>query len=302
MSRFSPRTQGILWELNAALAFVLLTSLVKFVSTALPTPIIALFRVWLSFFFVVPLALKKGVVLPQRSSLPWYLVYALISCFAVNATFYAYKHLPLSIATVVGYTEPMIQVFFSILFFKASVQKKDWVFILLGYCGVFLIAYTKYDPQDGVFTTALLIALFASVLINMAKVASKHLTQKETPHQVILYSTLLNGFFSLAFLYFAATPWPSPLPALHMIGLLPAISFLGFITQYSFTKALSLADMHVLSPITYLRLVFALPIGYCCYGELPGWATLVGSAIILIANYGLLLPKKRSQKIDNVSS
>ena len=295
MPSLTPRTQGILWELNAAVAFVFLTSLVKFISTEIPTPIIALSRTCLALLFVTPLALVKGLAKPKKASLPWYLVRTVMATATVNAIFYAYKYLPLSIATVVGYAEPMIQVIFSIFFFRASVSIKEWLLILLGYCGVFLIAYTKYDPQDGIFTTAILVALLASVFISIVKVATKYLTKEEPTHQVIFYSTLLNIISSSLFVFFTSSSWSNPMPPTHILGLLPIISFFGFMTQYSFTRALSLTDMHVLSPIAYLRLIFVLPIGFYFYGEVPTWTTLVGSSVIILANYCLLLPQKNTE-------
>ena len=295
MKNLSPRTQGILWELHAAVAFVCLTSLVKFVSTALPTPLIACLRTYLSLFFVVPLALSKGIKKPQKASLPWYLLRTVMATATINAIFYGYKHLPLSVAMVIGYTEPMIQVIFSVFFFRAVVTMRQWLLILLAYCGVFFIAYTKYDPEKSIMTTAIFVVLLASIFISMVKVATKYLTQREAPHQVIFYSTLLNIASSSFVVYGTSSFWPETSPPRLVVVLLPLIGLFGFLTQYSLTKALSLAEMHVLSPVAYLRLILAIPIGYCCYGETLSWTTLLGSVIILCCNYILLLPQKRAQ-------
>lgn len=300
--RLSSRTQGILWEINAALSLTVLMTLVKYMSKDIPTPLIVFARIVLGFLFVLPLTYMKGITKPKKSSIRWYVLRCFSAVFTVNALFYASSKLPLSISTAISYTEPMIQLILAMLFFGASISLMHWFLIILGYCGVFAIAYTKiaYNEHKVSDTTTFIIAvgvaLLGSLFIGLVKVFTKRLTKEEPAHQVIFYSNVCNIIISFivvsGYLFANKTAIPKTIPSYCFWGF-PLLGFFGFMIQYSFTKALSLTDMHVLSPIAYLRLLFALPISYFLYDEVPTWATIAGSLVIIAANFFLLRPKKQ---------
>ena len=289
MRKLTSRTQGILWEVNAALVFTVLTFLVKTAKSEFPTPFIAFMRTILGTCLVVPFALVKGIERPKRHLIVWYLLRSLAGVGALNAIFYSYGHLPHSIATAISYMEPMIGFILSIIFFKVSIGWKQWFYMLLGYGGVFVIAYMEYYKEGGEFSVEpILIALAGCLLLSIVKAVTQHLTRHEPVHQVLFYSSILNCFFSL-FVVHGSSCFPSSWPSLPMMGLLCGIAFFGILTQYSFSKAVSLTSMHIIGPITYLRLIFSLPLAYFIYGEATSWPVLVGSVIIIVANYFLLL-------------
>lgn len=301
MKILSPRTQGILWEMVSSISFVALTTLVKYLSQEIPTPTISFYRIIAGFPFVLFLACSYKLKKPQKENIPWYLLRTIIAVSTVNTAFYVFKHLPLCFATTISYTEPMIQLILSILFFHASISASHWLFILLGYVGVFIISFSKMDGQSAA-TSGILAAVMLSLLISSLKAITKHLTKKEPAHQVLFYSNLLNVFTVTIFTSLTTPSFTTILPPPQMRLFLPLLGIFGFLTQYGLTKALSLAEMHVLAPVTYLRLILAIPLGFYFYNEFPTWMTLLGSAVIIIANFFLLRPPKESKKSKKATS
>lgn len=295
MKILSPRTQGILWEMVSSISIVALTTLVKYLSQEIPTPVISFYRTTAGFLFVIPLVFRYKLKKPHKTNIPWYLLRTIIAVSTVNTTFYVFKYLPLCFATAISYTEPIIQLTLSILFFNASISASHWLLILLGYVGVFIIFFSKMADQNapiyGIFAAVIL-----SLLISLLKAITKHLTKKEPPHQVLFYSSLLNIFTVTFFTYLATPSFTTILPSSQMCFFIPLLGIFGFFTQYGFTKALSLTDMHVLAPITYLKLILAIFLGFYLYNEFPTWPTLLGSAVIIIANFFLLRPPKKIKK------
>ncbi|MEM7361570.1 MAG: DMT family transporter [Bacteroidota bacterium] len=301
----SSRTRGILWEINATICFTFLVTLVKYASKEVPSPVVAFLRTLIGAAFTIPIAYRQGVQRPSSGTYQWYILRSLCAMATVNAVFYASSTLPLSIFTAISYTEPMIQLVLAILFFGATVTVKHWFLIGLGYAGVFIIAYSKMTTEQGEvqaitsFLIGVIVALLASLFISLIKAITKRLTNQEPPQQVLFYSNLLNivfGSLTLVFyLFLTNTPFPETilLPSATCLLALLGIGFSGFLLQYSMTKALSLTEMHILSPITYLRLLFALPVSYYFYAEVPTWTTLGGSLIIIGANFFLLQPKEK---------
>jgi drug/metabolite transporter (DMT)-like permease len=52
-------------------------------------------------------------------------------------------------------------------------------------------------------------------------------------------------------------------------------------TQACFVKALQRGDATATAPVDYIRLVFALIIGYVVFDEVPTWISLVGALVVV---------------------
>ncbi len=61
---------------------------------------------------------------------------------------------------------------------------------------------------------------------------------------------------------------------------------LGAIGMAIMIEAYRVGEVSALAPVPYLRLVFALVIGFLAFGEIPSWTTLAGAAIIIVAAVG----------------
>lgn len=291
------RTRAILWGLFSCFSFSLLTAVIKSTNTQFPIPLIILSRSFFGCLFLTPFLIKKGIKRPGNAQIVFYLIRAIIGYIAIFATYYAYRNLPLYIATSIGYTEPMMQVAISMLFFKATINRSDWTGISLGLAGAAIMAYSKQGDQSWAFNTVILVALLANLLASVSKGFTKRLTQSDPTHQIMFYSYFLNFVPAAIHIFFIQSDFPKEVLSLYVIALLSATALLSSIANYAYTKALSLTEMHVLSPVNYSKLIFAIPLGFFLYSEIPTWMTLSGSIMILMANYFII----RSSKPSNSS-
>lgn len=298
MKKTNTYFQGVLWEIISSSSFVILGTLVKCLSTELPTSAISFYRTAIAFFFLIPFVYKKRIKKPSKDNIPWYLLRTLIAVTTVNTAFYVFKELPLSFVMAIGYTEPMIQLLFSVLFFQASISIAHWMLMLLGYSGIFIIAYSKMGGNSDISSYGIIAAILLSFLISTVKTITKQQTKKEPAHQVLFYNNLLNIFTITIFTTLTTPSFTTMVPSQQACICLPFLGLFGFLTQYGFTKALSLTDMHLIAPITYLRLIIAIPIGFYLYGEIPTWSSLIGILIIISANFGLLRSEKKRQLLS----
>ncbi len=171
----------------------------------------------------------------------------------MSCTYYAYSNLPILTATAIGYTEPMMEVIIAILFLHEKVSIKRWLFIILGYIGV----YIAINPRNlGITYQPFFIAVFANIFSSGAKVIAKYLTNFEPVHQMVLYGDILlfmvASFFVIPFF---------KTPSINDIKLLLILGLLGYIAKYCYVNAVKIAPMNFVAPITYMRIFISLPIG-----------------------------------------
>jgi drug/metabolite transporter (DMT)-like permease len=74
-------------------------------------------------------------------------------------------------------------------------------------------------------------------------------------------------------------------PGLDMWGWLIFIGVIGTLGQIVVTEAVKLADMTVLMPFDFLKLVWAAFLGIVFFAEVPDFLTWVGGAIVFSSSF-----------------
>ena len=291
------REIAILWALLSSFSFTCLMTVIKSTSAQFPIAIMILSRSFFGCLFLTPLVWKNGLHRPEKRMMAFYILRTMIAYTTIFATYYVYRNLPLHIATSIGYTEPMIQVAVSMLFLKATVSRNDWISILLGITGAAIIAYDKQGDASISFNAVMVVALLANLLASVAKGITKRLTLSEPTHQIMFYGYCLNFLAALiSLLFLDRSNLPTKPPPTYVMALVPLIALLSSVSNYAYTKALSMTDIHVLSPVNYTKLFFALPFGFLLFKEIPTWLTLSGSLFIIMANYFVIQQDERPAK------
>ncbi len=89
----------------------------------------------------------------------------------------------------------------------------------------------------------------------------------------------LTALSSLACIPALFQPWPAAQYWPWMIG----ISVLGSSGLYVGLLAIRAADLSVLAPFDYSRLIMAVGFGVVLFGEVPDASTLIGATVITLA-------------------
>ena len=71
---------------------------------------------------------------------------------------------------------------------------------------------------------------------------------------------------------------------------------MGMGGQALITHGLSMGDATALVPLDYLRVIYAAALGFLLFGEVPGWSSLAGMALIMAASLYLVLTERRAHK------
>lgn len=302
---FLRNNRGIIWVLSWVLCFSTAVTLTKLLGSHVPTPTLIFIRSSIAFLFVLPIAFKKG--LGKSFDLTNKKVMLIRVCtyfFAIGFTYHAYRNLPLATATSIGFSGPLFVTTFAILIIKEKFSLVQWNLLLLGYVGVLIIT----NPSSITFEQAIISSLMANTLAGVGVNLTKILTRTESSITIMLYGSLSNIFFSLLAMIFGdlilATIFGGAseaiiggfyIPTLKEAALLFFIGGFGTFSGYSYIQAVRYSSPAFVAPFEYTRLLYAIPVGFIFFGELPSLTTLIGSALIVFAVYQLTMYKKREQ-------
>ncbi len=287
-TNFDPKS--VFWMLAWAAAFSTTMSLVKLLSADISIFMIVLLRTMFGFMFFVPFILREGIGIAKTQRLPLHFVRVLLLCGAMFCTYYAYSHLPIALATSIGFTAPLMTAMLSIVLLRERVEWYKWLLIIVGYCGVLVMV----RPGSIEFGLSVFIALMANFFASNTMIVVRKLSSTESTATIMFYSQVL-GLTIWAIL--GTLFWQTP--SLNDILLLSGIGAFGVFSQFCYTHSLKMNSPVMMAPFEYTRLIFAIPVGVMLFGEVPTILTFIGSSIIIFSNFLLLLSNNKKLAIAN---
>lgn len=250
--------------------------------------------------------------------------------------FYALQNLYLTDTTALGYLEQVLLMIIGIIFFGERAAKTKFISIILAVIGALLIIYKDYIyiNADGKLTTMdhfpisdlsvyHLFALAAVTVWACNRVLVKLLGRTERSEVQLFYVSFFASIVAFPLAFFKLEPTtlfgfiPAVLPttfiSLEQIGLTQEHMYYfavlvfcyGLHSVFTF-KALQCADVSVIAPFEYTRLVFVAIIGYFFFNEEPLISSYIGCTLILVS--GLLMIRnehnftKRSTKSEMIKN
>ena len=255
-----------------------MTVAVRLLEHRVSIPMLVYIRLLCGFLFFLPYCLSAGTSNLKTKRVSFHLLRVLLYTSSMLMTFYAYAHLPLTTATSIGFSGPIITSFLSILMLGERVGKTHLALIFLGYGGVL----TCLSPTQIQLSWALGASVLANLLASFSLIAMKKLTQTENVAQIMFWANLL----SIVILSFGA-PFFWQLPSVEDLLLLIVLGFIGVFSQFSYIKALFNGSPALVAPFEFSRLLFAIPISLFYFAEPFEYWTIVGGLLIILANTGI---------------
>jgi len=284
---FTPRIKAILWILTWSISFTTTMAINKTLSHAMSDFTKVFVRSVFGYVFLFPLIFHTGLKKTFTTNhLPLHLLRAILGGGAIAATYYAYSHLTMSLATTIGFTQPMVIALFAILFLREWLSWDKWVAIIAGYVGV-LIAINPF--QYG-FDPDIFIAFLANILSSGAIILSRKLTKTDTNATILVYFNTIVMCLSGVLAFFHWTPLEtSDLIRLFFMGGMATLS------QYSYVQAVRHGEASLVAPFEYSRLVFAIPVGLFFFSEPVHFSTLLAALIIVGSNLYMVYKRNPSK-------
>ena len=229
----------------------------------------------LIFLLAIGLARRESLVSLARTRRPWLQLArgASLVC-SLSALFVSLRYLPLAVATTVSFTAPLIIAALSGPILGEQVGARRWAAVLVGMIGACLVV----RPGTDVFHWASLLTLLGAFFFALFNIATRMLGGFDRPLTTVLYTFVVStALVSLAM----PMVWVTPTGAQWLLFAVSGL--LGFSAHFCIARSLVLADASAVAPLHYVRLVWAIAIGFVVFAHVPDAWTLAGGALIVVS-------------------
>lgn len=243
------------------------------------------FRNLFAFAFVVPMLLRTGVGVFRTDRLGLHVGRASLNTVNMMVWFTAVSLAPLAEVTALGFTAPIFATVLSVIILRETVGLRRWSAIVVGFAGTMIVLQPGFDTvSSGHGLTLLAATMWAGVLLII-----KSLSRTESSITIVAYMSLLMTPMSLIPAAFVWV-WPTwtELAWMALIGVC------GGAGQYFLAQSFHEADISVVMPFDFTKLVWIALIAYLAFAEIPDWTTWFGGAVIFAST--LYIARREAKK------
>jgi drug/metabolite transporter (DMT)-like permease len=290
------QSRGVLYMALSALAFSVMSMLVKLASEHVPTGEIVLVRA------VITLAISYVMV--KRAELsPWgnergkLVVRGLLGFAALGCYYFALARLPLADATTLHFTQPLLT---SLLAWWLLGERIGWAAafaVACGLAGVVLVVHPGVPLDSGADAVGVAIALVSATFSAFAYVTVRQLAKTEHALVIVFYFPLIATPLALPWAL-ASWVWPTPTEWLLLVGIGVATQ-LG---QVFLTMGLMIERAGRATAVGYVQICFAVVWQLVIFGQMPGLGTLLGAALIIAGTLAVSATAKRDAPVAPTST
>jgi drug/metabolite transporter (DMT)-like permease len=314
--------KGISYMLINAVFMAVLYASIKHLTKDLSSNLVVFIYKFLIMVLVLPVAIYRGGLKTKVFHI--HFIRGFASVVGALFAFYALKHINLTDVTALGFLEQVLLMILGIILFGERFTKSKVVAILLSIIGALLIVYKKYlyiDENGSLrtldhFPLASLneyhILVFLSVVIwALNRCMVRLLGRTERTDVQMFYVSFFSALVALPWAFchtvdielFGYLPIKMPyefisfaeLPTfeLHHIFFCLLLVLCYGIHSISTFKALQCADLSVIAPFEYSRLIFSAIIGYFIFSEGTNFSVYLGCFLIMSAGILMIRSERR---------
>ena len=292
--KFSDNSQSIFCIIGSCFLVSFLVGIVRYLSAFYDPSFIVMVRNIFALAILMPYIYKNYRNIFTRNKLTINILRASSGFLSMTMLFYAVSMIPIADAVSISFIVPSLTTIFAIIFLKEKINIKNWISIIIGFIGVLIIIRPGFKE----FNIAYLLMIASTCFWAISNILTKILSASQQPINVVAYLTTIMTILSVPFGVFYIQPL-----TIFSIFLLIAMAIISNLSYFLLSKSYSKADLSIVQPFDFTRLIFSALIGYFIFDEKVDLLTIIGSLIILC---GLLiaLPKKNiNQKpISSIST
>ncbi len=274
--KLSDSIHGILMMLIQAFAMAIVYNVSKILTHSMhPHQVTFLYKATV-LILILPWCILQGIKKTiSTKKLGTHVARGTFSIMGSLCFMHAIHHLNVIDAVAITYLEHIIIVLIGVLYFGEKAYYQKFIFVIMSFIGALLITAPGFHK----FNTYYIFLFLALIFWAVNNCAIKVLGKTEHTKTQLFYVMLISSMLSLPL---ALAEWkPIHTQDLGLLFLL-AISYL--IHVIGFFKAFKYADISVVMPFDYVRLIFTGLVGYLMLNEAPeSYYSYCGYGMITIA-------------------
>ena len=275
--------RGIFWVLLATLLAASLNIVARHVTASVDAFVVVFFRNLFGVIFLLPFFVRHGLLIFKTKRPGAHLARASLNVVNMLCFFSAVSITPLAELVALNFTAPIFAALLGMLILKEIVDRQRWTAIFIGFLGVIVIVRPGFlDFSHGHFLTLFAAFSWAGVML-----MTKSLARTESSLTIIAYMTILLTSLSLIPALFV-WHWPS----WQDLGWLALMGTIGNSVHFIWAQAVREADLSVVMPFDFTKLVWIALLAYLLFGEVPAWTTWGGGALIFVS--GVIIARRET--------
>jgi drug/metabolite transporter (DMT)-like permease len=274
--------------IGAMACFIVNDALVKYASQTMPAAQLIFVRGIMASVLVLAVARAMGATSRIREiARGWVATRAVVDAVASILYLVSLFHLPISSATAINMTSPLIITILAALLLGERVGAAPWLATGGGFVGVLMII----QPQAEGFNLYALVCLAGTVLLSVRDLITRWV-HAGIPSILITLSntvavTLLAGAISVL------EGW-GPVGAVDVALLALAAVFLAA-AYFLIVSSTRRGDLSLVAPFRYTGLLFATIVGFVVWGDTPNALAWCGIALLIISGIYVLRASRRAR-------
>ncbi|MEL7131205.1 MAG: DMT family transporter [Pseudomonadota bacterium] len=260
----------------AMLCFAIEDMFIKFLGDAIPVgQIIALLGVG-GALVMAGACLWNGQAMLSRDLLaPAVIIRNAAEVFGTLGFVTALVLIPISTASAVLQTTPLVVTLGAALFLGEAVGWRRWIAIAAGLVGVLLILRPGFDGFDW----NVMFAVQGMLGLSIRDLATRRVPATLSALQLSLAAFVLLIPAGIVAMFATGTAFVAPTAAAW--GILALAALIGTFSYYFIVTAMRIGEVSFVTLFRYSRMLFALIIGVLVFSETPDTLTLIGVAIVI---------------------
>jgi drug/metabolite transporter (DMT)-like permease len=215
------------------------------------------------------------------------------SAFLLAATvcfFGGLRFLPLAEGSAISFLAPIFIVILSQPVLGERPTRIRWAAAIVGFLGILVLL----RPGSSVLHPAVILLIGTAFCNAFYQLLTRKLG-RDSAHTQLFYSALV-GAVGLTL----ALPWGLDGSALAWrdAGLLTLLGLLAGIAHWLLINAFMMAPASLLTPFSYLQMIWATLFGFLVFGQLPDGWSVVGMAIIVASGLMLAWQERRRARLS----
>ena len=258
-------------------AFSVADTLVK-LSTSLISPAQVLFFLLGGglIIFALMAKLQGNRLIDHRALSPILLLRYLAEIAGMVGMVMALANVPISVVGAITQASPMLATVGAVLFLKEKVGWRRLCSIVIGFVGVLLIV----QPGAIEFDFSVLWAILALVALSVRDLTTRLVPADMASASIATYTMAAAVPFTIGWVFFNGE---SLLPAqINWLVIIPMV-VLGAVGYMLLIASLRMAEVSVVMPFRYSRIIFLLVLGVVVFGEKPDALMLLGASLIIVS-------------------
>ena len=279
--------RGIFLMVGSMAAFSIADSLVKVSTTVLSPSQVMFFLISGALIIFATMAiLKKDRLIDRRAFSPILWLRYVAEIAGMVGMVMALAKVPISSVGAITQASPMLAAVGAVVFLKEHVGWRRWSSIIVGFIGVLLIV----QPGAIEFDFAVLWAVLALVALSVRDLTTRLVPSDMASASLATYTMAAAAPVTVGWVFLNGERL---LPEdINWLIIIPMIA-LGALGYMLLIASIRMAEVSVVMPYRYSRIIFLLLFGVLVFGERPNTLMLTGAVLIIFSGTYMLWREQR---------